>query len=101
EAGTRGLVDDRLRVLEIGGKLTHLALQQTAERQQIHRAVAVLGEVADGQLAAVAGAHDEVVERVGDEIESRHAEPRLEIRQGQPCVQIRGITYGRLFAREL
>jgi hypothetical protein len=56
KARARGLIDDRLRDLEVGGKLADFALQQPPQRQQICAAIAVLREVADGQLTAVAGA---------------------------------------------
>ena len=59
----------------------HLALDEVGERQQVDAAVAVLGEVAHRQLRAVAGAGDEVVQAVGDVVERRHPQPRLQVRE--------------------
>ena len=57
-----------------------------AERQQVDAAVAVLGEVADGELAAVAGAQHAVVQLVGEGVQRGHAQARLEVGGGEPVV---------------
>ncbi len=49
--------------------------KQVADRQHVHAAVSVLREVADRQLAAVAGAGDEVARASWRVIERRHPQP--------------------------
>ena len=61
------------------------------DRQQVDAAIPVLREVADGELAAVAGPDDEILERVGDVIERRHAQSRSDVAVGD--------TFGRFAVR--
>ena len=53
------------------------------------------------QLAAVAGAGDQVVERVRDEIQRRHAQPRLDVRERHARCRLRWSAAGSLVARQL
>ena len=73
QAGRRRLVDHRLRYAEVARQLAHGRLGEVAQRQQIDAAVAVLGEVADGQLAGIAGADHAVAQVVGEGVEGGHA----------------------------
>ncbi len=52
----------------MAGELTDLLFVEVSDRVTVDGAVAVLGEVADGGLASVAGADDEAVLVVGDEV---------------------------------
>ena len=90
ETRARRLLDDRRRDAQLARELAHLALHQVADRQEIDAAVAVLREVAEHELAAVAGTGDEVVQRVGDEIERGHPQPRLDVDVRQPRADVVG-----------
>ena len=86
QAGRRRLVDDRLRHAEVARELAHGRLGEVAQGQQVDAAVAVLGEVADGQLAGVAGADHTVAQVVGEGVEGGHAQPRLDVGHGGAVV---------------
>ena len=84
EPGARRLLDDRPAGTPSAARQRRTSLfRSVADRQQVDRAVAVLREVADRELAAVAGAGDQVVQRVRDEVQRRHPQPRLHVRQRQ------------------
>ena len=84
QPGARRLVDDRRRNPQLAGELPHRALEQAPDGQQVDAAVPVLREIPDRQLAPVAGARDEVIERVRDEIQAGHPHPWFDVRQRQP-----------------
>ena len=92
----------RSRHAEVAGELADLALDQAAERQQVGAAVAVLGEVADGELAAVAGAEHAVAELVGERVQRGHAQARLEVGGGQAARRGRSLLErGQLLEQEV
>ncbi len=103
QAGAWRLVDDPRRHPELAGHGPHVALQQPPDRQHVHAAVAVLGEITDRQLAPVAGAGDEVVESVRDEVEAGHPQPGLDVGQRQLRLEIDfvGRRHRMPFARQL
>ena len=53
-----------------------------------------LCEIPDGQLAAIAGAGDKVVERIGHVVQRRHAQPRLHVRERDARLDVGSLASG-------
>ena len=83
QPGARRLLENRRGDLERPRQRLDLALQERADRQHVRPPVAVLREVANRELAAVAGSGDELVERIRHEVQRRHAQPRLHVHERQ------------------